>query len=324
MTARDSAPFDNCSLDSSFRTGLLNEKLIVRRTRKSNCLFQRPRRAICSLASASGFLAPHSFASRKQKAQFRGPIAVGLPGISSHLAGELAFFSDESLLASRPSSAYNSEILTIDGNTGTQLDFPPHSSLLPTRNCPNAGPLGLTFSETTPAWQFVGEACVIDATQFLDKGPNGRSSLIPKETGRPMGEETPAAGIRRRRSLSKRLLPTSTTCHFQPEGDFWQSLSRTRVQAGRIPSLRTMDYLGSRGVKSAGTDSPSMGPIPDLAEPTHYAGLKHGMIWAESVTGLGGLPSTGAFYCVLAPKHAGGATSESRAFAIVEACWQRS
>src|SRR5215813_8763077 len=26
-----------------------------------------------------------------------------------------------------PLSAYNSEVLSIDGNTGTQLDFPPHS-----------------------------------------------------------------------------------------------------------------------------------------------------------------------------------------------------
>jgi len=60
-----------------------------------------------------------------------------------------------------------------------------------------------------------------------------------------------------------------------------------------------------------------MGPIPDLTEPTHYAGLKHGMIWTESVTGLGNLPTTGAFYCVLAPKHTGGATSERRVFAVV-------
>ena len=54
-----------------------------------------------------------------------------------------------------------------------------------------------------------------------------------------------------------------------------------------------MDYLGSRGVMSSGTDSPSMGPIPDLAEPTHYAGLKHGMIWTESVTGLGSFSHRG-------------------------------
>ena len=66
-----------------------------------------------------------------------------------------------------------------------------------------------------------------------------------------------------------------------------------------------------------GTDSTSMGPLPDLAEPTHYAGLKHGMIWTESNIGLGALPPTGAFYCILSPKYAGGIYSECRAFAIV-------
>ena len=63
-----------------------------------------------------------------------------------------------------------------------------------------------------------------------------------------------------------------------------------------------MEYLASRKVMTLGTDSTSMGPLPDLAEPTHFAGLKHGMIWTESATGLGGLPPTGAFYCMLGPE----------------------
>jgi kynurenine formamidase len=60
-----------------------------------------------------------------------------------------------------------------------------------------------------------------------------------------------------------------------------------------------------------------MGPLPDLAEPTHYAGLKHGMMWTESATGLGALPPTGAFYCMMGPKHIGDPYSEGRAFAVV-------
>ena len=66
-----------------------------------------------------------------------------------------------------------------------------------------------------------------------------------------------------------------------------------------------------------GTDSASMGPLPDLAEPTHYAGLRHGMIWTESATNLGKLPPTGAFYCMLGPKHENGPYGEGRAFSIV-------
>jgi kynurenine formamidase len=57
-----------------------------------------------------------------------------------------------------------------------------------------------------------------------------------------------------------------------------------------------MTYLAKRGVKTLGTDSPSMGPIPDLAVETHVAGLQHGMVWTEGAIGLGKLPTTGAFY----------------------------
>ncbi len=78
-----------------------------------------------------------------------------------------------------------------------------------------------------------------------------------------------------------------------------------------------MEYLAGRKVMTLGIDSASMGPLPDLAEPTHFAGLKHGMIWTESATGLGELPPTGAFYCMIGPKHAGGIYSEGRAFAVV-------
>ena len=83
------------------------------------------------------------------------------------------------------------------------------------------------------------------------------------------------------------------------------------------PDPDCMEFLASRGVLTLGTDSASMGPLPDLAEPTHYAGLKHGMIWTESATNLGALPPTGAFYCMLGPKHALGPYGATRAFSIV-------
>jgi kynurenine formamidase len=84
-----------------------------------------------------------------------------------------------------------------------------------------------------------------------------------------------------------------------------------------------MEYLASRKVMTLGIDSTSMGPLPDLAEPTHYAGLKHGMIWTESAIGLGALPTTGAFYCMMGPKHIGDPYSDGRAFAVVGPLAQR-
>jgi kynurenine formamidase len=58
-----------------------------------------------------------------------------------------------------------------------------------------------------------------------------------------------------------------------------------------------------------------MGPLPDLAEPTHVAGLKFGMIFTEGVTRLN-LVKPGSFYCVLGPRHARGMYGEGRALAI--------
>src|SRR5436305_13273022 len=52
-------------------------------------------------------------------------------------------------------SALNSDILILDGNTGTQLDVPPHSVTPPGSGLPNAGRFGLSYTDKIPAWQFV-------------------------------------------------------------------------------------------------------------------------------------------------------------------------
>jgi len=80
-----------------------------------------------------------------------------------------------------PLGAYNSDILMLDGNTGTQLDVPPHSVTPPKSGLANAGPFGLSFTDKIAAWQFGGEACVIDCKDLLDTAPKGRSDLIKKE-----------------------------------------------------------------------------------------------------------------------------------------------
>src|SRR5436305_4536921 len=51
-----------------------------------------------------------------------------------------------------PLGPYNSEILIIDGNTGTQLDVPPHSVTPPESSLPNAGPFGRAYTDVIPAW----------------------------------------------------------------------------------------------------------------------------------------------------------------------------
>ncbi len=216
-----------------------------------------------------------------------------------------------------PLSACNSDILAIDGNTGTQLDFPPHSIPLPRTKLPDAGPAGEIFSDLAPAWQFGGEACVIDCKDLLDSAPNGRSDLVKRE--RVIRWEKKYRPLRTGDVV---LFASGYTDRYYkpfPAGRrFLADPLEGKAPAWPDPDPDCMEYLGSRKVMTLGCDSPSMGPIPDLAAATHTAGLKYGMIWTEGATGLGRLPPTGAFYCCLGPKHFGGMYTEGRAFAVVD------
>jgi kynurenine formamidase len=211
--------------------------------------------------------------------------------------------------------AYHGDILMMDGNTGTQLDFPPHSVALPNSGLPTAGAFGRVFSDLVPAWQFVGEACLIDCTGLLDAAPRGRSPLVRKEhvqawekQHRPLGPGDVVLFHSGYTDKYYRPFPAGRRFLAEPlEG---------KAPAWPDPDPECMEYLATRKVMTLGCDSPSMGPIPDLAEPTHFAGLRHGMIWTEGAVGLGRLPPTGAFYCCMGPKHAGGAYTEGRAFAV--------
>jgi kynurenine formamidase len=217
-----------------------------------------------------------------------------------------------------PGSAYNSDILIIDGNTGTQLDVPPHSVTPPDSGLPNAGSFGRTYTDVVSAWQFGGEACVIDCRDLLEGAQPGQSALIRKERVMAWEKEHRVLG-----PGDVVLFRSGYTDRFYrplPEGRrFAADPVQGKTPAWPDPDPECMEYLAGRKVMTLGTDSASMGPLPDLAEPTHFAGLKHGMIWTEGATGLGDLPPTGAFYCMMGPKYAGGIYSEGRAFAVIDA-----
>ncbi len=214
-----------------------------------------------------------------------------------------------------PESAYNIDVLLIDGNTGTQLDVPPHSVARPDLKREKSGPLGLAYTETIEPWQFGGEACVVDIRDLLDKAPNGVSPLATPEHVQRFEKQ------HRRVRFGDVVLFRSdySDLYYKPlpEGLRFIADALDRKSPGfPDPNPECMEFLAKRGVMTVGTDSASMGPLPDLAEPTHYAGLKYGMIWTESATNLGALPTTGAYYCMLGPKHAGGPYGECRAFSI--------
>jgi len=213
-------------------------------------------------------------------------------------------------------SAYNIDTLLIDGNTGTQLDVPPHSVARPDLKREKSGPLGLAYTDKIEPWQFGGEACVVDVRDLLDKAPNGVSPLI-----RPEHIERFEKQNRRVRFGDVVLFRSDySDKYYQPlplGRRFIADVLDRKAPGYPDPDPDCMQFLGERRVLALGTDSASMGPLPDLAEPTHYAGLKYGMVWTEGATNLQALPATGAFYCLLGPKHEGGPYGEGRAFSIV-------
>lgn len=213
-------------------------------------------------------------------------------------------------------SPYNIDTLYLDGNTGTQLDTPPHSVARPELKREKSGPFGLAYSDKIEPWQFGGEACVVDTRELLDKAPNGVSPLVTPDYLKKF-----EADHRPFRFGDVVLFRSDYSDKYYkpfPEGNRYINDVVDRKAPGYPdPNPETMEWLGKKGVMALGTDSASMGPMPDLAEPTHYAGLKYGMIWTEGAIGLGALPTTGAFYCFLGPKHEGGPYSNGRAFSIV-------
>ncbi len=214
-----------------------------------------------------------------------------------------------------PSSVYNIDVLLIDGNTGTQMDVPPHSVVRPELKREKSGPFGLAWTDKIEPWQFGGEACIVDVRQLLDKAANGVSPLVMPSDVEEFEKQHRKVGFG-----DVVLFRSDYSDQYYrpfPEGHRYIADVVDRKAPGYPdPGPETMEFLATRGVMTLGTDSASMGPMPNLAEPTHYAGLRHGMIWTEGATSLGQLPSTGAFYCMLSPRHANGPYSETRAFAI--------
>lgn len=215
-----------------------------------------------------------------------------------------------------PDSPYHVDSLIIDGNTGTQIDVPPHSVARPDLKREKSGPLGLATTDRIEVWQLGGEACVVDVRELLDRAPKGVSPLVLPDHVRRFEKDHRPVGfgdvvLFRSDYSDKYYRPF-------PEGNrFIADILDGKAPGYPDPNPECMEYLGKKGVMALGTDSASMGPLPTLAEPTHYAGLKYGMIWTEGATALGQLPPTGAFYCNLFPRHKDGPYGAGRAFSIV-------
>ena len=209
------------------------------------------------------------------------------------------------------------DMLIIDEHTGTQWDAPAHFVPPPGSGYMGEGPMGLITGEKVPAWQFCGEACVVDVTAYRDKAALGQSYLI--------GPEIVVEWEKNNRRIEPGdvvLFRSDYTDKYYkpfPAGDrFVSKTLKKEAPAWPAPTPETMEFLAKRGVTTLGLDGASMGPLPDLAVATHQAGGKRGMIWVECATNLKSLPVTGAFFAIMASKHVGGSGGECRCIAVTD------
>lgn len=212
---------------------------------------------------------------------------------------------------------YHRDLIVIDEHTGTQWDAPAHFVPPPDSGLAGAGPMGLITGEKVPAWQFCGEACVIDIRGHIDDAPDGESYLIRPEVVYAWEKQN-----RPLRFGDVVLFRSDYTDKYYkpfPAGErFVTTALRKETPGWPAPTPETMEYLGQKGVKTLGLDGASMGPLPNLAVATHQAGGKLGMIWTECSTNLGSLSTTGSFTALLTAKHAGGSGGECRGIGITE------
>ncbi len=210
---------------------------------------------------------------------------------------------------------YYGQRFVVDEHTGTQLDCPAHFIPPEGSGLPHAGPTGKLTCDKMPVAQMMGPAAVIDVRGILDQAPKGKSPVITPK----MVQDWEAQHGALQKGEVVLFFSGYSDKYYKPfpEGNrlAFDPLILQSTPGWPAPSPETMEYLHSKGVMHCGTDGPSMGHV-EGGQPTHVAGLKHGMTWDELLTNLGKLPPRGAFYISLPTKIVDGSGATTRAIAL--------
>ncbi len=218
--------------------------------------------------------------------------------------------------ASGSNGPYYSQRFVLDEHTGTQTDFPAHFVPPPDSGLPHASPMGAITGDKYPLNRMMGPAVVIDVTDLRDAAEPGFSAPITVERIQAWESEhgpiQPGEVVLFRSGYSDayyKPLPEGARMTMEP-------LVLKTAPGWPAPTPEAVKYLFDRGVWHLGTDGASMGPVED-GQPTHLAGLQHGMSWEELLINLGELPVRGAFYIALPLKVADQSGAPARAIALL-------
>jgi isatin hydrolase len=204
--------------------------------------------------------------------------------------------------------------MTMHEHIGTHFDAPTHYIPPPDSGLPNANEHGLRYGDCVPLDELQGPALVVDARDLRDAGAPGESPWLTAEAIERWEAEHGAIGCD-----DVVLLNTGWDAHYVP----YPAGRRYALDVllGRAPGWPTttpeaVELLQARGVRTLGTDAPSIGAAHD-ANPPHLAGLRHGMNYVEGLANLAALPARGAYFVFLPVKIAHSSGGPGRAFAYV-------
>jgi kynurenine formamidase len=215
----------------------------------------------------------------------------------------------------RSTAPYYTCWMTLDEHVGTHFDAPTHFIPPPDSGLEHANEFGAVYGDKVPLELLQGPATVIDVRPLRENGEDGASPLITREFLERWQEENGAV------AAGDVVLFSSGWDEFYvpfPEGaKYTQRPLVFRDSPGwPAPHADAVAYLYERGVRTVGTDGPSIGAAHEGLS-MHYAGLGRGMVYVEALTRLEELPVRGSFFVFLPLKIAESSGGNGRAFAYV-------
>lgn len=230
-------------------------------------------------------------------------------------------------------SAFTADLIIMDNDTATQLDCPPHMMAKQESGLPNAGYWGSMTCDLVPVSQFVGEVVKVDGRAILDQAPNGTSPVFTIDMV-TAAEQT----------IGREIGPGDAVLYWSRYNDVrgapgespdWLVFDAVRgtAPAWPGPNFDTSDFVGGKGVRLVGLDSPSIGAFGASdyvwegtqsyrsqtfkAIESHLGVFKHGGIDVEGLVNLDQVPN-GSLFIGLPVKLHNVPTAQTRGAAITD------
>jgi isatin hydrolase len=210
---------------------------------------------------------------------------------------------------------FHTRWLMLAEHTGTHFDAPSHWVPPLDSGLAGAGPAGAISTHDVPLEQLSGPAVVIDLTPSIPQAEPGTSPPIEVEAlqafEREHGRIEAGEVVLLRTDWDRRYVTGDEGRRYVSD------CVAGREAAWPAPTAETVSFLVERGVRCLATDTPSVGAAED-GYPAHIAGLAHGLVYVEGLTGLAELPVRGAIFVFLPLPIRDGSGAPGRAICLVE------